>query len=154
MKEQRKGRKIAMTPDEIDAFLRSARTCHAGSSGANGEPHVSPLWFVWDGSNIWLNSVVKSQRWVNLARDPRICIVVDGGIDFFELQGVEINGRVEQVGEVPRTSAPDPQLAEPELLFARKYMGSDTFYADGGHAWLRVVPDKIVSWDFTKMAKR
>ena len=25
-------------------------------------------------------------------------------------------------------------------------------YHDGRHAWLRIVPDKIVSWDFRKLA--
>ncbi len=36
---------------------------------------------------------------------------------------------------------------------ARRYHdGPDqAFELDGRHAWLRVVPDKIVSWDFRKM---
>ncbi len=72
MKEQRRGRKIAMTQEEVDAFLEEQRTCHVGTSGGDGAPHVSPLWFVWDGAALWLNSVVKSQRWTNLMRDPRI----------------------------------------------------------------------------------
>ena len=55
------------------------------------------------------------------------------------------------VGEVPRTGTPDPRLDEPERLFARKYAGSDTMHHDGRHAWLRLVPDAIASWDFRKI---
>jgi PPOX class probable F420-dependent enzyme len=150
MKAQRRGRKIAMTAEEVDGYLRSERTCRAGTVGADGAPHVSPLWFVWDGSALWLNSVVKSQRWTNVMRDPRVSITVDGGDDFFELQGVEITGRAEVVGEVPRTSAPNPDVAGAERRFGDKY-GGGTFYADGNHAWLKVVPEKVVSWDFRKM---
>ena len=44
-----------------------------------------------------------------------------------------------------------PELAEPERLFARKYAGVDTYTPDGRHGWLKVVPEKIVSWDFRKI---
>jgi PPOX class probable F420-dependent enzyme len=150
MKEQRRGRRIAMTEGEVDAYLRAERMCRVGTVGADGAPHVSPLWFVWDGTALWLNSVVKSQRWTNLVRDPRVSVIFDGGHDFGELHGVEITGRAEMVGEVPRTSATDARVAEPERLFGVKY-ADGAFRPDGNHAWLRIVPDKMVSWDFRKM---
>ena len=154
MKEQRRGKKIAMSPEEVDAFLEGARTCHAASVLGDGAPHVSPLWFVWDGQALWLNSVVKSQRWVNLMRDPRVAVVVDGGDGFFDLHGVEVHGRVESVGDVPRSSTPMAEVADAERRWGDKYMGGRNFVADGGHAWLRLVPEKVVSWDFRKMAPR
>ena len=43
------------------------------------------------------------------------------------------------------------KLALPERLWARKYHGSDTMTYDGRHAWLRLTPEKIVSWDFRKL---
>jgi hypothetical protein len=150
VKEQRRGRAIAMSREEIDAYLREARTCRVATVGADGRPHVAPLWFAWDGVNIWLNSIVRSQRWADLVRDPRVSLVVDGGLQFHELHGVEISGRVAVVGDVPRGSEPHPQLAGPECLFARKYASSDTFVPDGRHAWLRIDVEKLVSWDFRK----
>ena len=147
--EQRRGRKIAMTPQERDAFLAEERTCHLASVGRNGRPHVSPLWFVWDGAALWINSVVRSQRWVNLERNPDVSAVVDAGVECQELRGVEITGRVEIVGEVPRVGEPNEELAEPERLFGAKYANGQ-FVNDKRHAWLRLVPEKIVSWDFRK----
>ena len=67
-----------------------------------------------------------------------------------ELHGVEILGDAEVAGEVPRTDAPDAALAGPERLFGDKYAGG-LFVPDGRHAWLRVIPDKVVSWDFRKI---
>lgn len=151
MREQKRGRRIAMTKEELDAFLGEERMCRLGSVDADGNPHVSPLWFAWDGSALWLHSVVKSQRWTNLMRDPRVSVAVDAGIDYFELRGVELVGRVAVVGEVPRLDTPDPELATPEQVWADKYSGG-TFVSDGKHAWLRLVPEKIVSWDFRKIA--
>lgn len=139
-----------MSPAEVDAHLRAERTCRVGTVGVGGRPHVSALWFVWDGRAVWLNSVVKSQRWVNVVRDPRVSVLVDSGVEFFDLCGVELIGKADVVGEVPRSVRPDPTLAEPERLFGEKYVGGQ-FVADGRHAWLRVVPEKVVSWDYRKL---
>jgi PPOX class probable F420-dependent enzyme len=150
MDRQRRGGRIAMTDHERDAFLAEERTCRVATVGGDGAPHVTPLWYAWDGSALWLTSIVRSQRWTDLQRDPRISVVVDAGSDFMELRGVEIRGRAEPVGEVPRTGEAVPELEGPEQLFADKYAGGTVFH-DGRHAWLRVVPDKIVSWDFRKI---
>jgi len=151
MAEQRRGRRIALTPEERDAYLLEQRTCRVGSIGPDGKPHVSALWYVWDGTALWLYSLSNSQRWANLMRAPQVSVLVDSGEGFTELKGVELVGTVEVVGEVPRTAAPNAGLDEPERLFGDKY-ADGTFTADGSHAWLRLVPDKILSWDFTKIA--
>ena len=151
MNEQRRSRRIAMTAEERDEFLFRARTCRVATSGARG-PHLTALWFVWDGEVLWLNSIVKSQRWTDLANDPRISVLVDDGDGFGELRGVEIRGRADPVGEIPRTGLPDGDLIEPERHFGDKYAGG-TFVHDGRHGWLRVTPEKIVSWDFRKLGQ-
>jgi hypothetical protein len=149
VKEQRRARKIAMTPEEVDAFLAGQRTCRVATTGPDG-PHVTPLWFVWHGGALWLTSLSRSQRWTDLLRDPRVAVVVDTGEGYDELRGVELRGRVEVVGEVPRTGEPAPELEGPEQAFADRYSGG-TILRDGRHGWLRLVPEKITSWDFRKI---
>ena len=180
MPEQRRGRVIAMSADELTSFLDEQRTCRFATTGPDG-PHVAPVWFVWDGRALWVYSLTRSQRWANLARDPRVAVVVDDGHHYHELRGVEIEGEAVMVGPVPRTGGQDepaPELAAPERLMAAKYFGAASLAASGGganlaaggggasqaadngpdmvhdgrHAWLRITPDKIVSWDFRKLA--
>jgi hypothetical protein len=146
-RQQRRGRKIAMSKPDLDVFLAEQRTCRVATASELG-PHLTPLWYAWDGTALWLTSIVSSQRWADLGRDPRVAVLVDAGDDCAELRGVERRGRVEIVGEVPRTGLPKPQLDEPERLFARKYAKSDAMHHDGRHAWLRLMPDKVTSWDF------
>ena len=148
---QRRGRRIAMTSDERDRFLQESWTCRLATMSADG-PHVTPLWFVWDGTALWLNSIVASQRWTDVLRDPRVAVVVDAGEPFNELRGVEMRGLAAVVGEAPRSGSRVPQLADVELRYARKYLRGDQFHYDGRHAWLRLEADKIVSWDFRKQA--
>ncbi len=154
MREQRRGRVIAMSAGEVDAFLGQERTCRLATLGPDG-PHVSPVWFTWTGGTLWIYSLTRSQRWADLQRDPRVSAVIDGGHHYAELHGVEIEGRAAVVGSVPRTGDADqqtPELAEPERLMAEKYFGAGGMTHDGRHAWLRITPAKITSWDFRKLA--
>jgi hypothetical protein len=150
---QRRGRALALAAEERDAFLHAQPICRVATVGRRGRPHVGALWFVWDGTALWLNSIVRSQRWTDLQTNPQVSIIVDdGGADFFRLRGVELTGRVEVIGEVPRRGEPVAELDAPERDFAEKYTG-DTFAYDGRHAWLRLVPTRIVSWDFAKLTR-
>jgi hypothetical protein len=63
---------------------------------------------------------------------------------------VELRGKVEVVGEVPRTGQPVPELDGPEQAFADRYTNGSRDN-DGRHAWLRLTPEKITSWDFRKL---
>lgn len=140
-----------MTAAERDEFLRVQRVVRIASVGADGTPHVTPLWYVWDGEHMWLSSLTRSQRWANLVRDPRVALVVDAGAGYFELHGVEFVGRAEAVGEQPRSGEPDAVLEEVERRFAEKYLEGAPFVHDGRHAWLRVTPAREYTWDFRKL---
>jgi nitroimidazol reductase NimA-like FMN-containing flavoprotein (pyridoxamine 5'-phosphate oxidase superfamily) len=150
LKPQKRGRRIAMSAGEIDEFLAGERTCRVATTGPDG-PHATALWFGWDGACLWLYSIVGSQRWADLGRDPRISVLVDTAHHYQELRGVEISGRAEVVGDVPRTAAPSDELAPVERDFARKYLDGGEMFHDARHAWLRVTPRKISSWDFRKL---
>ena len=154
MREQRRSRVIAMSAEERDAFLGEQRTCRLATSGPGG-PHVSPVWFVWDGGALWVYSLTRSQRWTDIQRDPQVAAVVDAGEHYHELHGVEIEGAAVVVGPVPRAAHEDPQtpeLAGPERLMAVKYQHpGGSMIHDGRHAWLRITPAKITSWDFRKL---
>jgi len=150
---QRRARRIAMTDAERDAFLRTQRVCRVASVDGRGDPHVTPLWFVWDGAHLWLNSIVRSQRHANLLRNPRVAVVVDSGENYDELHGVELGGTVHAAGDQPRSDTPDATLQAVEAAFALKYIGDPAaFVHDGKHGWLRIDPERQYTWDFRKLA--
>jgi len=151
LRPQKRGNKIAMTTEERDAFLAETRTCRVATVGLDG-PHNTALWFWWDGTYFWMQSITRAQRWADLQRDPRVAIVVDTGVDYFELCGVEILGSVEFVGEQPRTGETNAELDAMEPNFFSKYFNTTDVFHDGKHAWMRVKPTKIASWDFRKLA--
>ncbi|MCF2437073.1 pyridoxamine 5'-phosphate oxidase family protein [Streptomyces thinghirensis] len=92
-----------MTAGELDEFLTTQRTCRVATVSPDGAPHVSTLWFAWDGSSMWLYSVCAAGAGRSCGATPGMAIVVDTGEEYDELRGAELSGRVEFVGEAPRT---------------------------------------------------
>ena len=143
---------IKLSPEEQAELLDSERVVQVATNGPRGWPHVMPLWFLWQDGSVWLHSLCRSQRWKDIERDPRIALVVDLGERYDELRGVELRGRAEVVGEVPRTgSEPNAELDAVERGYAAKYLGGHDFGYDGRHAWLRLTPERVYSWDFRKL---
>jgi hypothetical protein len=140
-----------MSATELDEYLASQRTCRLATNSVAGPPHQSPLYFVWHDGDIWTSSLVRSQRWTDIERDPAVSVLVDSGDFYGELRGVEIHGTAVQVGEVPRIGEPNPQLEVIEAVMTRKYDEGLSAH-DGRHAWLRITPTKLISWDFRKLA--
>src|SRR5215471_7131612 len=120
-REQRRSRRIAMSPEEVDAYLAEQRVCRVASVGRDGAPHNTPLWFVWNDGSLFLFSIVGSQRWTDVIRDSRVSVIVDDGDAYGELRGVELIGSLAPVGDVPRTDAPEPALVDVERAFGDKY---------------------------------
>src|SRR5437867_2343870 len=88
---------IAMSPDEIWKFIEERKSLQVATIGADGAPHLTTLWFVIVDGEIAFETFTKSQKIVNLKRDPRIAVLVEDGITYNELRGVSINGRTELV---------------------------------------------------------
>ena len=84
---------ITMTDAEIVDFLSSgARVLQLATLERNGAPHQAPMWFTMDDGKIVFRSFTKSQKIVNLMRDPRLSVLVEAGDSYAELQGVMIQG--------------------------------------------------------------
>ena len=150
---------ISMTDAEVQEFLASgAKVLQVATIGRDGAPHLAPMWFVMDDGRIVFRSFTKSQKIVNLQRDPRLTVLVETGDTYETLRGVMIKGRAELVED------PDYVLEIYGRLGARYPFAGDTpveLDADALEAAFGrfapkntavvVVPDTVTSWDHTKL---
>jgi PPOX class probable F420-dependent enzyme len=91
---------ITMTPDEVLTFLaEGAKTLHVATIGRDGSPHLAPMWFVLDDGRIVFRSFTKSQKIVNLRRDPRLTVLVEEGDSYETLKGVMVRGKARLVDD-------------------------------------------------------
>jgi nitroimidazol reductase NimA-like FMN-containing flavoprotein (pyridoxamine 5'-phosphate oxidase superfamily) len=133
--------KLRLTPEELDLLLDTARVAHVATADAEDGPHVMPLWFVWHDGALWMNSLIRSRRTRDIGHDARVAVCVDAGEQYAELRGVVFYGRFEQA-----TDSTGLQAAKE--AFARKYWGGSEVPSIRSHTWLKLVPDRMVSWDF------
>jgi PPOX class probable F420-dependent enzyme len=150
---------IAMTEDEVRDLLANGRVAVLVTNGPDGVPDPLPMWYVVDdGGALLMRTFAKSQKAVNLRRDPRCAVLVESGTDYAELRGVQLTGRVETFDGVD-------ELLDLGGLLAVKYRGikpedleaaREAARARGveGFVGLRFVPERVVSWDHAKLGGR
>ncbi|MBX7069746.1 MAG: PPOX class F420-dependent oxidoreductase [Microthrixaceae bacterium] len=88
---------ITMTDEEIAAYLERRRTATMATIGATGQPHLVAMWYSIIDGDIWFETKARSQKAVNLRRDPRITVSVEDGLTYDSLRGVAIEGTAEIV---------------------------------------------------------
>jgi Pyridoxamine 5'-phosphate oxidase len=99
---------IRMSEDEVLALLDEERTVICATNGPRGWPHLMPLWYVVrrTGENgaaqLWAWTFAKSQKAVNIGRDPRATLQVETGERYDELRGVMLECDIVVHREVER----------------------------------------------------
>jgi PPOX class probable F420-dependent enzyme len=143
---------IAMSDEEVDEYLHGRRTMNVASIGPDGRVHLVAMWYGFtadDRPAFWTYG--RSQKILNLQRDPRVTCLVESGDEYAELRGVEL------VGTATILEDRDEIMAIGRSVFER-YNGE---WSDGAAAAVatmgakrvavRIDVDRIVSWDHTKL---
>ncbi len=144
---------IVMSPREVADFLRRSRTATVGSVGPGGLPHLAAMWYGVIGDAVYIETKAKSQKAVNLRRDPRMVFMVEAGTSYDTLRGVSLEGNAAIITEsdgqeywdaaisvYERYTGPYTEQARPVLEF----MMNKRIVA-------KLVPDRIRSWDHRKL---
>lgn len=145
---------ISMTDEEIQAFLQEQRTLQVATLDHDGYPHLVAMWYVLSEGQIAFWTYAKSQKALNLRRDPRLTCLVETGQEYGELRGVQIKGQavlyderevVQHIGELiwERYTGPLNENTRPmiEAQAAKRVA-------------VVVRPGEIVSWDHRKLGGR
>ena len=81
-----------MTEAEIQDFLKASRVATLATNGPSGYPHQAAMWFGIVDGQVCFETHPKSQKAVNLRRDPKLSISVEAGDSYELLRGVAIDG--------------------------------------------------------------
>ncbi len=119
----------------------------ATASLPEGQPHVVPVWYLWDGENLWISAYRSTRKVRMLERNPRCAVVVDKSADNGE-SGVLFEGRAELV------TSPYDFLVQKTAEIYTRYLGEDGVLAPDPQEWMhspenlliRLTPEKIAAW--------
>lgn len=147
---------VRMSEAEVEQLLAENLKVQVACNGHDGVPHLSTLFYVVHEGRIAFWTYGRSQKIVNLERDPRVSALVEDGVDYFELRGASITGRAEIVRDRDR-------ILEIGAAVATRMVGATSFEELGDlgretvekQATKRVAvvihPDKVATWDHRKM---
>ena len=149
---------IKLSPDEIGEYLAHERTLIIVSNGHRGYPHAMPMWFyVDDEGRINATTFTKSQKVLNLRRDPRATLLVESGIEYAELKGVAIEARAEVIEDtelvadtLARISIKHGSGTEADVAQMRKAVSATATK----RVLLRFTPEHYVSCDLARLGGR
>ncbi|MEV4477420.1 PPOX class F420-dependent oxidoreductase [Nonomuraea sp. NPDC049504] len=133
-----------MTTQEWHEFVtRGARTGKFATLGADGAPHVTPVWYVFDGEDFAFTTNGETAKARHLRRDPRAALCVDDDAPPFAY--------VEARGEVTLSEDLD-ELLDVATRAAARYVGPDQAEEFGrrngvpGEVVVRLRPTKVIAY--------
>jgi PPOX class probable F420-dependent enzyme len=150
---------ITMNQAELVAFLTEGRkVLQVATIGKDGAPHLAPMWYVMVEGKVVFRSFTKSQKIVNLNRDPRLSVLVETGDTYTELKGAMIKGSATLVTDPDYVLSIYGKLAARYPMFGDEPIELDAATLDQAfgrfaakNTAVIVEPASIASWDHSKL---
>jgi PPOX class probable F420-dependent enzyme len=143
---------IRMNAAELAELYAECKSLQVATLGKDGAPHLTTLWFMVHDGKVMFETYGKSQKVMNLRRDPRIAVLCEKGEDYGELRGVSIQGRAELVESGERLQSLMTALVDHHFPGQSAEKVAEIA---AGMAAKRIVvvvhPDKVISWDHRKL---
>jgi PPOX class probable F420-dependent enzyme len=132
--------------------VRTAKTIVLATNGKDGYPHAVAMWFVSDDEErVWMTTYRKSQKVVNIRRNPKVALHVESGVTYETLKGVLIRGDAELIDD-------EETCLETLVRIQEKMLGSLGDEAKEvmrlqarKRVVIRVIPRRVSSWDHAKL---
>ena len=135
--------RIKMTPEEVDEFLRGRHTMSVATVGPDGGVHLVAMWYGFlDGAPAF-ETYQKSQKVVNLRRDPRVCVTAEAVGSGGDVCGVTVQGRAEFLSDTSQRRALVERFHEKYRRLERLWNGTTM---PASRVMFRIVPSRVRSW--------
>ena len=130
-------------------LFRKHRKAALATLDKNGFPHVVAMnYFVKDG-DFYMTPYGKAQKVVNIRRDNKVALMIEEGNAYSDLRGVMVRGHCEIIEGADAVRAAFAGMAEARgTTYARPQGSVDSAPK---RVVLKVIPEKITSWDHSKL---
>ena len=144
-----------MSQAERLQFLEKQISLQIGTINKDGSPHLTTMWYVYDGDNFIFHTYTKSQKIINLKRDSRITLLTEAGSQYSDLQGIIVYGNAKIINGKDSLE----EVIRYMEMVGQKYIKDEKGAQDiegmklqaPKRAVVIVKPSKFISWDHTKI---
>jgi PPOX class probable F420-dependent enzyme len=133
---------------QAEEFLTRKLLGRLATASLDGQPHVVPVWFLWDDSAAWISSYRSTRKVIDLERNPKCALVVDVEDAEGGLTAVMLEGRAELV-----STPPNAVKQRIERIYT-KYLGAEGVLEKDPQEWLnstenvliKLTPTRVKAW--------
>ncbi|MCX7756461.1 MAG: PPOX class F420-dependent oxidoreductase [Anaerolineales bacterium] len=133
---------------EAQAFLARPLLGRLATASPDGQPHVVPVWFLWEDGCVWVSSFQSTRKVIDLQNNPQCAIVVDIEQGQEPLSAVVIEGHAELI------RAPFSEVRQRAQRIYAKYLGAEGVLAAEPQSWLdspenlliKITPKRVKTW--------
>lgn len=138
-----------MSQDQADAFLARPLIARLATT-MNDRPRITPIWYRWDGSSLWMETSSTFPNVRVLKRNPWAAVTIDESLGGLRLRAVIFRGRIEMIAE-PTTAVREGVVAIYRRYLSAPEMAStgEAMLTGGSHVLLRLDPEQTMTWDTT-----
>ena len=73
--------------ERAEAFLKEPHFGKVATLMKDGSPQLTPVWYMYDGGKIVINTAEGRVKLRNIRRDPRVAFLVDNGYSYIMILG-------------------------------------------------------------------
>ena len=147
-RDQQKGMGVLDLTNEQDVHcdqrLRSEQIIWLGSTRPDGQPHVVPVWFDWDGRTLIIFSQPGNQKVKNLRHDPRVTLHLETVNDGSDI--VIVEGTAELLSEPASEVVSAAYLEKYATGISNIGYTPESMIASYSQA-IRVTPTRFIGWE-------
>lgn len=143
-------REIQLSPEEQEAFLRTAPKAMLATVDKDGFPHVVAMSFLAKDGAIYMTSYGKAQKVLNIRRNPHVGVLIEHGERYSEYRAVMVRGHCEIIEETAQVEAIMREIGAKSQDMDRTTSSTSVTRASK-RVILKVTPEKMATWDHTKL---
>jgi PPOX class probable F420-dependent enzyme len=133
---------------QVTEFLRQRLLGRLATASPDGQPHIVPVWFLWEDGAVWISSYRSTRKVIDIEHNRKCALVVDIENADDGLTAVVLEGQAELV------SVPADTVKQRIERIYTKYLGPDGVLEQDPQNWLnspenvliKFTPTRVKSW--------
>jgi nitroimidazol reductase NimA-like FMN-containing flavoprotein (pyridoxamine 5'-phosphate oxidase superfamily) len=133
---------------QIEALLNDVVLARLATT-KNNQPHVVPVWFLWDGQSVWISAFTSTRKVKELLKNPRCAVLIEPKeLETGKIQAVLFEGTADLIDQ------PRALVEEMSLQIYTRYLGPEGVLTSDPQSWIhdpenriiKLTPENTYSW--------
>ncbi|WP_320416814.1 pyridoxamine 5'-phosphate oxidase family protein [Candidatus Nitrosotalea bavarica] len=127
-------------------FLKSQKILRLATIGPSGNPHIVPVWYMYDNDKFYVGTNTKTRKAKNIKKNSKVSFCIDIGIKSPDIVGMTGIGRAKLILKADIVK----QLTEKILLRYFKNMRNQSAQQllHQTDCIIEITPKKITNWKY------